>query len=751
MSIAIYVCIRTTLLLMFAGLLSSALIRVSASFRHAVWAAFLAGALLLPIISTVLPVSTLEILPEKPAPPVIRSIAVSVPEMPTSSSELRLTEPTAAASPSLDWTRWIAILWATGACVVLLQLLAAFWNLNALKATSQRLDGSWIVLLNDVRQKLSIPKPVDVGIGANPGPLTFGVFRKTILLPATANEWSIDRKKLVLAHELAHVKRNDGLGQLLCQVVCTVYWFNPLVWYSIYRLGIERERACDDYVLVGLGGSAPDYADHLVQIARTLNGRFGLLAASIAHPSQLKLRVLSILDSRMRRRQMTRFSMALLLSLTAVTTLGMSSIQIARLSAMPLPAVLLPLHPPTAVAPSAQAAVRPPQVVAQEPGFVVNRLPVFYPFEARQKGIQGTVIVELNFNARGDIVDSRVLSGPEELREAAIQSALLGDYAISTARSLQVIMDFKLPAAGTGEIAGTITDASRVPIPGVTVTATNTETGIDVASVSNESGTYRFSSLSPGTYRLNARLGGFWDVSYNNVRLGDSQRVQLNFAMKAGWEGSSRTWSIPSISPISLPDQFPAGEIQNLVLKGLPQPAFAEVSEKLQNVKGQKMTTELLTQVRASIKETSWGDKAAGFLVSSKPDGTVDLSITFSARAEEIFLEILPDRANDASPSSSSRVRIGGNVLAASLVQHVRPVYPQIAKDNKIQGVVVLAVNVATNGTVSDARVITGAPLLVQPALDAVRQWVYKPVVLNGQAVEAVSTVTLNFALPLQQ
>src|SRR5262249_44411626 len=161
--------------------------------------------------------------------------------------------------------------------------------------------------------------------------------------------------------------------------------------------------------------------------------------------------------------------------------------------------------------------------------------------------------------------ESRVISGPEELRETAIQTALLGNFAISTARSLQVIMDFKLPAAGTGEIAGTTTDASRVPIPGVTVTATNAETGLNVAAVSNESGTYRFLSVMPGTYRLKARLGGFWDVSYNNVRLGDSQRIQLNFALKPTYEGSSRAWSIPAISPISLPDQFPAGEVQNLI------------------------------------------------------------------------------------------------------------------------------------------------------------------------------------------
>jgi TonB family protein len=232
-------------------------------------------------------------------------------------------------------------------------------------------------------------------------------------------------------------------------------------------------------------------------------------------------------------------------------------------------------------------------------------------------------------------------------------------------------------------------------------------------------------------YRLTARLNGFQDQSYNPP-LGESQQVRLNFSMQAVGAGGKRVWSIPSISPISLPDQFPDGVVQNLGLTGLPQPA-AEMSEKLQNVvKGQKMTTALLAQVRASIKETSWGDKPAGFVVSSRTDGTVDLLIKFSARAEAIVLEVLSDGAVNS---------------AGQPFQEARPVYPQEAKDKKIQGVVVLEVDVAANGRFSDASVVTGHPLLIPPALEAVRQWVYKPTLLAGQPVEAVSTVTFNFAL----
>ena len=184
MSFAIHACIRTTLLLMCVGLLSSLMTRASASFRHAVWSAALAGALLLPVTSIVLGVKTLEILPEKPAQPVVRPAAVSAPEVGASSSDPRLTEPSAADIPAWNWTRWITLFWAAGACIALLPLLAAFRHLKRLKAASQPLDGSWAALVHDSRQNLSISTQVDIGIGANPGPLTFGVLRKTILLPS---------------------------------------------------------------------------------------------------------------------------------------------------------------------------------------------------------------------------------------------------------------------------------------------------------------------------------------------------------------------------------------------------------------------------------------------------------------------------------------------------------------------------------------------------------------------------------------
>ena len=70
-----------------------------------------------------------------------------------------------------------------------------------------------------------------------------------VLLPAEAEEWPEDRRRAVLLHELAHVKRRDCLSQLIAQLACAVHWFNPLIWLAGHRMLVERERACDDLAL----------------------------------------------------------------------------------------------------------------------------------------------------------------------------------------------------------------------------------------------------------------------------------------------------------------------------------------------------------------------------------------------------------------------------------------------------------------------------------------------------------------------
>ena len=79
--------------------------------------------------------------------------------------------------------------------------------------------------------------------------VTWGLVWPKVILPRAAREWSRDRVRIVLCHELAHIRRGDWILQIAAQLVRCVYWFNPLVWMACARLRLESEQACDDRVL----------------------------------------------------------------------------------------------------------------------------------------------------------------------------------------------------------------------------------------------------------------------------------------------------------------------------------------------------------------------------------------------------------------------------------------------------------------------------------------------------------------------
>jgi len=93
------------------------------------------------------------------------------------------------------------------------------------------------------------------------------------------------------------------------------------------------------------------------------------------------------------------------------------------------------------------------------------------------------------------------------------------------------------------------------------------------------------------------------------------------------------------------------------------------------------------------------------------------------------------------------RIRVGGNVAAANLVHQVVPVYPEIAKAAHISGTVVMHCIIAKDGSVEELQYVSGPPLLLKSAMDAVRQWKYKPTLLNGAPVEVDTTVAVVFTL----
>jgi len=137
-------------------------------------------------------------------------------------------------------------------------------------------------------------------------PLSFGVLHPAVFLPADARDWSEERRRVVLLHELAHIRRGDLAAQLIARAAVSLFWWNPLVWMAWREFVKERERAADDLVLTA-GEPATAYATQLLEIARSMQAVPVLVSAAVAmaRPSQLEGRLMAILDTRVNRKSLS--------------------------------------------------------------------------------------------------------------------------------------------------------------------------------------------------------------------------------------------------------------------------------------------------------------------------------------------------------------------------------------------------------------------------------------------------------------
>ena len=202
--------------------------------------------------------------------------------------------------------------WALGAVILLLRLAVALVRLRGLAKRSQRT----ILLGTEVLVSERVTTP-----------LTWGVRRPVILLPAALLSGDPAVAQSALRHEKAHIARRDWLWHLLAEVVCALCWFQPGAWWLRRRLRAESERACDDRVLLS-GVSGPDYAAHLLEILKV--GRANSLAPGMAAVGSMELRVKHILDSKKPRR-----AHGLRLALTAVLGLVLLPLASLKVAAKP--------------------------------------------------------------------------------------------------------------------------------------------------------------------------------------------------------------------------------------------------------------------------------------------------------------------------------------------------------------------------------------------------------------------------------
>jgi TonB family protein len=193
---------------------------------------------------------------------------------------------------------------------------------------------------------------------------TWGIIRPGILLPHDVGAWTDDRLRVVLTHEVAHIKRLDWLVQIFAELARAAYWFNPLFWFLCRRLRAESEHACDDVVL-NAGFDAKDYATHLLELARSLktSGRNWSPVLAMAQPPHLERRFIAMLNPSINRKSLNRTAVVVTCILALLVMIPLGGVQAREELKPPLVSLPLPAPSPAAVSAGKTAAAAPRPVL----------------------------------------------------------------------------------------------------------------------------------------------------------------------------------------------------------------------------------------------------------------------------------------------------------------------------------------------------------------------------------------------------
>ncbi|HWK10220.1 MAG TPA: M56 family metallopeptidase, partial [Vicinamibacterales bacterium] len=492
---------KATIVLATAGVLTVVLRRASAASRHLIWTLALLSALALPVFSLALPkwqVGLVKLRAELPAassqvpatsfqlraPSLNSGPARVASPAPQSTPGGPIANPPAASKPRFSFDEVTAgpatvfAIWLLGACAILARLVLGVVAVQWMSRRTERVkDAPWLPQARALASELGIsPRITFLRSGRAAMPMAWGVFRPAVLMPADADNWPAERLRIVLLHELAHVKRRDCLTHLLAQVACAAYWFNPLAWIAARHVRTERERACDDLVLA-FGTRGSDYADQLIEVARVMrSGRFPVVLAgaslAMAHRSQLEGRLMAILDPSVPRTGVSRLRTAVATAVFAVAVvLPLASVQPWTVTAAETPASLGAVIP---AAPTSPAAQDPEPRPAAQATVVTQSQPVVVGHEEQHTTVHmheiGRSVAEGIAQGIAEGVPSGILDGVSQTIADSVAAGVDGAMAHwahaqhSAAAATQAKADPRTVAALTAALKDTDKDVRETAL-----------------------------------------------------------------------------------------------------------------------------------------------------------------------------------------------------------------------------------------------------------------------------------------------
>lgn len=302
---------------------------------------------------------------------------------------------TTHSASDFSWTPILISFWLIGTAIALCRLSVHYVRLLRELAPMPQ---DWRCMIGSAVPQLDLHR-----IRVHPaGPAVLWAWRTRVLLPPDFDtRFDAGGRRLVLRHELTHVRRGDALWLLLGELAYAALWFHPLVWFALPHFRLDQELACDERTLRSLAGEGSNYARTLLD--STAAQPLPALIPWLAEP-QLKERIAMIskgLPGALRRRA----------GFAAVAGFLCGGLLIAG-GEMPVQAAQT--HAASSTPPSVDVAFK-------------NRLPPHYPADAIHKGEQGTVILDVTVDTAGNVkglqIDQVKTHAPMSLQTATLQAA----------------------------------------------------------------------------------------------------------------------------------------------------------------------------------------------------------------------------------------------------------------------------------------------------------------------------------------
>ena len=404
--------IKATIVLLAAHVVIPLLTRRSAAERHALWTAALGIAALLPLLTWLMP-------SWEPA------WAQRAAEVWPAAFELRPAGDNAGdiviRATGIDAAQWTMLslvpwLWGTGSLLLFVSLATHALRLQRVTASGVGPHTRHTSIARRVAESLSLAPPHLMCSDRVRIPLAWGLRRAYVLLPHSSHDWPDERVWAVCAHEMAHISRGDWIAHLLAEIVCRIFWFNPLFWMARTRMSHESERAADD-IVIGLGASGTDYASHLIEIVRASRPDAGFApTVAMARRSGLEHRIAALLNGLVNRARLSRGAAAAILGcaclvagpLAALGAGTRSTIEIQTSNLPPLDGLDVRELAGVETEPVREIRLLEPVSGDVAPVVAEYTTPPLYSDEARRRGIEGVVLLRARIDADGRVDEARV-------------------------------------------------------------------------------------------------------------------------------------------------------------------------------------------------------------------------------------------------------------------------------------------------------------------------------------------------------